>query len=114
MSITATTLAKVDEQRMERAITSLRKGEYTVALARNDGVVITAFVNNGKGQSYTVSLTENGGFCSCPDASYRATTCKHMVSVAIRVIQDGVVIPEASAPDLTLKKVARHFDTSMI
>jgi uncharacterized Zn finger protein len=113
-TITAATLAKVDAKRFDKAAVSLRKGEYTVSIARNDGLVLTAHVNNGKGQSYTVSLTENGGFCSCPDYAFRATTCKHQVALAVRTLQDGVELPDAPAPNLTLAKVSPNFSTSMI
>jgi predicted nucleic acid-binding Zn finger protein len=114
MNIPATVLAKGDETRVAKAATSLRKGEVTITLTCNDGLVITAYVTNRNGQTYTVSLTENGGFCSCADYAYRAATCKHQVMLSLRVLQDGVAIPDAPAPHLTLKKVSRRFDTSMI
>lgn len=102
--ITATILAKVDEPRLVRAAASLRKGEYTVSLTRVDSAAVTAFVANGKGQSYTVSLTETGGFCSCPDYAFRNATCKHQVALAVRLVQDGVTIPDAPSPDIALAK----------
>ena len=85
-------LAKVDPARFQRATDALRAGSYTVSLTHLAPALVTAFVANGR-RSYTVSLTESGGFCSCPDYAFRGVTCKHMAALAVRLTQDGVTIP---------------------
>jgi predicted nucleic acid-binding Zn finger protein len=102
--IATATLARVDETRFNRATEALRKGEYSVTLSHVDSAVVTAFVRNSRGKSYVVSLTPNGGYCSCPDFSFRAVCCKHQSFLAVKLALDGTVIPEAPAPNLTLKR----------
>jgi uncharacterized Zn finger protein len=113
-TITATTLAKVDSKRFDKATTALRNGEYTITVTYVDHNMIRAYVQNGDGQQYGVALFEGGASCSCKDAMYRGGICKHSVALAIKVLQDGVEMPAVSVPNLTLKKMSPAFDTSMI
>lgn len=114
MNITAYIVAKAEAKRFEKAATALRNGEYTITLTYVDANQVRAYVANGDGKSYGVTIFEGGANCSCKDAMYRGGICKHSVALAVKVLQDGVTIPEVTAPDLTLKTMSRTFDTSMI
>jgi uncharacterized Zn finger protein len=114
MSITSYIVAKADAKRFEKAATALRNGEYAIELTYVDHSQVRAYVTNGDGQRYGVVIVDGGASCSCKDAMYRGGICKHSVALAVKVLQDGVTIPDAPAPNLTLKKMSRTFDTSMI
>jgi hypothetical protein len=38
---------------------------------------ISAFVSNGDGKDYSVTLTAMRSFCGCRDSMFRGKTCKH-------------------------------------
>ena len=91
---TATTiLAKVDGQRLQKAVEGLVSGAYSIAVASQTGAEIRGFITNGDGKQYGVVLTEAHAFCSCPDAMYRKGICKHAVALALHVIRT----PQAEA-----------------
>jgi hypothetical protein len=48
---------------------------------------IRALVKNGDGNTYGVTLTEHGAYCSCLDAMHRGVVCKHAVAVCVRCLQ---------------------------
>ena len=47
-------------------------------------------MKNGEGKEYGVTLTEAGVFCSCPDALYRGSVCKHATTLALAVLRGEV------------------------
>jgi hypothetical protein len=41
-------------------------------------------------KEYGVTLTEANAFCSCPDALYRGSICKHVTTLALAVLRGEV------------------------
>lgn len=63
-------------------------GTFTITLTRRTESEIRALVTNGDGLEYGVTLTEHGPFCSCRDALYRGTICKHAIAVSLFCLQE--------------------------
>ena len=106
MTATAFILSQIDGKRFEKAAAALKKGEYTVRMTRIAVGTVSAFVSNGKGQTYAVSLNQFSASCSCPDSMWKSGgLCKHAAAVAVRLQQDGVTIPQTPVLNLTVAKV---------
>jgi hypothetical protein len=72
--------------RQAKAVRGLHDGTITVTLLRRTDNEIRAAVKNGHGLTYGVTLTERETFCSCPDALYHGTVCKHAIAVAMHCL----------------------------
>ena len=121
--ITTSILAKVEAQRLQRAVEGLCNGAYAITLTSQSEHEISGYVRNGDNVTYGVTLTKDRAFCSCKDAMFRHTTCKHAVALALHAIRtpheekprqlEGrigkVTYLEQRAPDLRLGKVRRNF-----
>jgi uncharacterized Zn finger protein len=105
--IATTTLARVDNERLQRGVEGLASGAYEITVTRYTDDEVSAFVSNGDGKEYSVSLTAVRSFCGCRDSMFRGKTCKHAVSLALYVIRtpEAAWATEMPAPDLSLKKV---------
>jgi uncharacterized Zn finger protein len=110
--IATTTLAKVDNERLQRGVEGLASGAYSITVTRFTEDEVSAFVANGDGVSYSVTLTAPRSFCGCKDSMFRGKTCKHAVSLALYVIRTPETkwATEMPAPDLSLAKVRNHAD----
>ncbi len=97
-----TVLQQVTTDRLQRAVTALADGNLTMTLTRQTEAEIRALVKNGEGKEYGVVLSEEQAFCSCKDALYRGTVCKHAVAVALHVLRTPQPQKEASAPQFPL------------
>jgi uncharacterized Zn finger protein len=75
---------------------------------------VSAFVANGDGKSYSITLTAVRSFCGCGDAMVRGKTCKPAVALALYVMRtpETAWATEMRAPDLSLAKVRRHEETA--
>jgi uncharacterized Zn finger protein len=108
------TLARVDNERLQRGVEGLASGAYAITVTRFTEDEISATVGNGDGKTYPVTLTAMRSFCGCNDSLFRGKTCKHAVALALYTIRT----PETKwatgmpAPDLTLKKVRQHADAA--
>jgi predicted nucleic acid-binding Zn finger protein len=80
-------LAKVEANRLQKAVEGLVSGAYTITLASQSEAEICGFVANGDSKQYGVVLSEERAFCSCPDAIYRKGICKHAVALALFAIR---------------------------
>jgi uncharacterized Zn finger protein len=111
--IATTTLARVDNERLQRGVEGLASGAYSITVTRFTEDEISATVANGDGKSYPVTLTAVRSFCGCNDSLFRGRTCKHAVSLALYVIRtpEAKWATERPAPDLTLAKV-RQLETA--
>lgn len=107
-------LANAEEKRFNKAANGLQEEQYTVQITHLSHGMVNAYVTNGDGKPYGVSLSAHAAVCSCPDAMYRRVTCHHAIALAVKLIQDGVTIPKAAEPNLKLARMSPHFDTSMI
>lgn len=112
--IATTTLARVDNERLQRGVEGLASGAYSITLTRFTEDEVSAFVSNGDGKDYSVTLTAMRSFCGCGDAMWRGKTCKHAVAAALYVIRtpEAKWATEMPAPDLSLAKVRRHEETA--
>src|SRR5215471_16330535 len=81
-------LAKVDGQRLQKAVEGLVSGSYSITVTEQSETELRGFVANGDGKEYGVVLSEDHAFCSCPDAMYRKGVCKHAVVLALHAIRN--------------------------
>src|SRR5262245_40352984 len=116
MKATATVLNKVEGARFQKALEGIREGRYHGKVTFRTDEEVRGLVYTLNGNAYGCTLTPGGAFCSCPDALYRGTICKHAVIlavVALREMPPRVTEPDEmsqpvnslSAPDLRLAKV---------
>src|SRR5215471_5052987 len=89
-SLVLTVLQQVATDRLQRAVTALADGSLTMTLTRQTETEIRALVKNGEGKEYGVALTEAKVFCSCPDALYRGSVCKHATTLALAVLRGEI------------------------
>src|SRR5262245_35175885 len=89
-SLVLTVLQQVSTDRLQRAVTALVDGSFTMTLTRQTEAEIRALVRNGEGKEYGVILTETQVFCSCPDALYHGSVCKHATTLALAVLRGEV------------------------
>lgn len=109
--IAATMLAKVEAQRLQKAVEGLVSGAYAITLAQQTETELRGFVAHGDGQEYGVVLSEGQSFCGCKDAIYRHGICKHAVALALYTIRNPKVEAKEEGPkpiNLKLAKV-RHW-----
>ena len=105
--IATTTLARVDNERLQRGMEGLASGSYSIVVTRYTDDEISATVANGDGKSYPVTLTAVRSFCGCSDSQFRGKTCKHAVGLSLYVIRTPEMERKMEAPtppDLTLAK----------
>src|ERR1051325_6921743 len=109
--ITSSILATVDPERLQRGVEGLASGAYTITVTRQTESEISAYVANGDGKEYGVTLIEGRSFCGCGDSMHRGKTCKHSVALALHVIRtpQPEVTGEETAPNLKLGKVRVGF-----
>lgn len=81
-------LAKVEGQRLQRAVEGLVNGAFRITLAEQNETEIRGFVANGDGVEYGIVMSEGHAFCSCKDAMYRKGICKHAVALALYTIRN--------------------------
>lgn len=84
----ATSILKtVDTDRLHRGVEGLTAGAYRITFTRQTESEISAYVTNGDGHTYSVTLTEGCSFCGCGDSMFRGKTCKHATALAWFVIR---------------------------
>ena len=88
MRATAAILAKVEDKRFQRAVEGLRNGDYHVSLTLRSDAEVRGVVTGDDDKVYGCTITEAGAFCSCPDALYRGSVCKHAVALALYEIRN--------------------------
>ena len=89
-----TVLQHVSVERLQKAVNLLADASVTVTLTRQTENEIRAVVKNGEGREYGIVLTPTLTTCSCKDALYRATVCKHQVTTALHVLRTPQVTGE--------------------
>src|SRR5262245_42334915 len=110
MSVATTTLARVDNERLQRGVEGLTAGAYEITLTRFTADEISAVVSNGDGKSYSVTLTATRSFCGCGDSMFRGKTCKHAVALGLYVIrnpQQAVKEEQAAEHPVTVPTLAK-------
>ena len=86
MRATATILARVEDQRLSKAAEGIRNGTYRTTITLQTEEEVRGFVKKGNDKEYGCTITTAGAYCSCPDALYRGSICKHAVTLALYVI----------------------------
>src|SRR5215471_4958304 len=84
-----TVLQHVSADRLQRAVNALADGSLTITPTRFTATDIRAFVKNGDGHEYGVTITEGVTTCSCKDALYRGVVCKHVTALALYVLRNA-------------------------
>jgi predicted nucleic acid-binding Zn finger protein len=98
MRATATVLARVEDQRFSKAAEGIRNGTYHTTVTLQTEEEVRGFVvKKGHDKEYGCTITTAGAFCSCPDALYRGSICKHAVALALYVIRNPLRDPAAQA-----------------
>jgi hypothetical protein len=92
MKATATVLNKVEGARFHKALEGIREGRYQVKLTFRRDAEVRGLVHTADGNAYGCTLTPEGAFCSCPDALYRGTICKHAVVLAVIALREMPVL----------------------
>ena len=82
MSLLLPILREASIERHNAGARGFKDGTFAVTLTKQSEREIRALVRNGDHVEYGVTLTEHGPFCSCKDALYRGTICKHAVAVS--------------------------------
>jgi predicted nucleic acid-binding Zn finger protein len=89
MSYLLSPLRAATPERHPLAVKGLRDHTYTITIAHRSETELRALVRNGEGAEYGVNLSDRGNFCSCKDALYRGTTCKHQIALCVFVLQQN-------------------------
>jgi uncharacterized Zn finger protein len=97
MRATATVLARVEDQRFSKAAEGIRNGTYRTTITLQTQEEVRGVVKKGNDKEYGCTLTTAGAFCSCPDALYRGSICKHAVTLALCVIRNPLHDPADQA-----------------
>jgi uncharacterized Zn finger protein len=101
--LTQTILAKVEPGRLQKAVDGFVTGAYTITVTEQSETEVSGFVTNGDGPQYGVVLTETRAFCSCPDAMFRHSICKHAVVLALHAIRTPKAEAEEEPRPVNLK-----------
>ena len=108
--VTQTVLAKVEKGRLQKAVEGLVSGAYAITVTGQSESEVSGFVANGDGKQYGVVLTAARAFCSCKDAMFRHSICKHAVVLALHVIRTPKPEAKEERPvNLNLVKTRRGF-----
>lgn len=81
-------LATVNPSQLQKAVEAYVAGAYRIVPTSQTEAEICGFVTNGDGEEYGVVLTEVKAFCSCRDAMFRHSVCKHAVMLALHTIRN--------------------------
>ncbi len=104
-------LQQVALEQLHKAVDGLLTNAYTLTVTSHTATELRGFVTNGDGKEYGVVLSDGQSFCSCKDAMYRQTPCKHMAVLALYSLRHGAVREEQEARprDLKLTKTRRDW-----
>ena len=91
-------LSHVTLDRLNKATAALVQNSYTITFTTCSDSEIGAYVKNGNGVDYAVTLTATRAFCSCKDSMFRHTICKHTVAVALQSIRTPEERPQPQQP----------------
>jgi uncharacterized Zn finger protein len=93
MRAPATVFARVEDQRFSKAAEGVRNGTYRTTVTLRTEEEVRGVVKKGNDKEYGCTITAAGAFCSCPDALYRGSICKHAVALALYVIRNARTDP---------------------
>jgi uncharacterized Zn finger protein len=110
-------LQQANPERFHKAAASLADGSLAVTITSQSETAIQATARNGSGKEYRLSLNAAGTACSCADALFRHSLCKHGLALALALAvlwlpptAEPQAVQEAEQPvNLRLGKVRKHF-----
>lgn len=79
------------DERAIRAITLLAEGKVSAERTYNGHHLVES--SSREGACYLVTAHS----CTCPDAKYRKTTCKHQIAIRIAAVVHGAAIENEEA-----------------
>jgi hypothetical protein len=85
--IATTTLARVDNEWLQRGVEGLTVGAYSITLRTSPKMRCPHSWPIMTCRSYNATLTATRAFCGCGDSMFRGKTCKHSVALALYVIR---------------------------
>jgi predicted nucleic acid-binding Zn finger protein len=89
MRATATILARAEDKRFQKAVDAVRNGAYHVRVTLRTDEEVRGFIRKAdEEREYGCTVTNAGAFCSCPDALYRGSICKHAVVLTLHVLRN--------------------------
>ena len=91
-------LSQVTIDRLQKAVDGLAANTYTITFTTRSDAEIGAYVQNGDGKEYAVTLTSTRAFCSCKDSMFRHTICQHPVAVALQALRPPAEQPQVQQP----------------
>jgi hypothetical protein len=91
-------LSHVTIDRLNKATEALATNSYSIRFTTRSDTEIGAYVKNGDGIEYAVTLCKNRAFCSCKDSMFRHTVCKHTVTVALQALRPPAEQPRVQQP----------------
>jgi hypothetical protein len=98
-------LEHVTLDRLAKATEALAHNAYTITFTTRSDTEIGAYVKNGDGIEYAVTLTATRAFCSCKDSMFRHTICKHTVAVALQALRTPAEQPQVQRPIVHLMRL---------
>src|SRR5438128_331637 len=101
--LTQSILATVEKSRLAKAVEGYTTGAYVITVTEQSEAEVRGFVANNDGKQYGVVLTEMRAFCSCKDAMFRHTVCKHAVVLALHAIRTPKTEARDEAQPVNLK-----------
>jgi hypothetical protein len=94
--------------RLYKATEALAHNAYTISFTTRSDTEIGAYVKNGDGIEYAVTLTATRAFCSCKDSMFRHMICKHTVAVALQALRTPVEDNQGAINILTSQQPISH------
>jgi hypothetical protein len=91
-------LEHVTFDRLNKATEALAQNAYTISFTLRTDSEIGAYVKNGDGVDYAVTLTKDRAFCSCKDSMFRHMICKHTVATALQALRTPAEQPQVQQP----------------
>jgi uncharacterized Zn finger protein len=89
-------LQQVTPERFCKAVNSLADGSLAVTITSQSETAIQATAQTANHKAYEVSLNAAGTACSCPDALFRHSICKHGIALALQLL----LVPQQPAEQL--------------
>jgi hypothetical protein len=90
-------LEHVTLDRLAKASEALASNAYTIRFTTRSDTEIGAYVTNGDGMEYAVTLCKDRAFCSCKDSMFRHSICKHVTAVALQALRTPAEQPQVQA-----------------
>lgn len=82
-------IKNADEERLAKAMTGFLHRRYKVKMFEQEDQEVRAYISNGDGRKYAVTVNEARAFCDCPDYFISGHVCKHIIMLALHLLTKG-------------------------